>query len=144
MTNVERAIGSEKITSVHCWLDSTVALYWINGQDKYRQFLSNEVKKIKGNERIKWHHVPTNENPADLGSRGENVTNNILWQHGPEWLSDQAKWPPKVVPAVSSEAKEEEKAPVPVMVAVNQPVAENVFDELLGKYALRKTLRICA
>ena len=49
-----------------------------------------------------------------------------------------------MVPAVSSEAKEEEKASVPVMVAVNQPVAENVFDELLEKYPLQKTLRICA
>ena len=50
LTNVERAIGSEKITSVHCWLDSTVALYWINGQGEYRQFVSNRVRKIKGNE----------------------------------------------------------------------------------------------
>ena len=32
VTNVETAIGNEKVTSVHCWLDSTVALYWINGQ----------------------------------------------------------------------------------------------------------------
>ncbi|CAB4034382.1 Hypothetical predicted protein, partial [Paramuricea clavata] len=102
------------------------------------------VKEVTENERIKWHHVPTNENPADLGSRGGNVTNNVLWQHGPEWLSDQARWPPKVVPVVSSEAKEEEKASVRVMVAVNQPVVENVFDKLLGKYPLRKTLRICA
>jgi hypothetical protein len=102
------------------------------------------VKEVTENERIKWHHVPTNENPADLGSRGGNVTNNVLWQHGPEWLSDQARWPPEVVPVVSSEAMEEEKASVRVMVAVNQPVAENVFDKLLGKYPLRKTLRICA
>ena len=58
-------------------------------------------------------------------------------------MSDQARWPPEVVPTVSSEVKEEEKASVPMMVAVNQPGAENVFDELLGKYQLRKTLRIC-
>ena len=47
VTNVERAIGSEKIMSVHCWLDSTVALYWINGQGEYRQFVSNRVRKIR-------------------------------------------------------------------------------------------------
>ena len=28
VTNVEAAIGVEKVTEVHCWLDSTVALYW--------------------------------------------------------------------------------------------------------------------
>ena len=36
VTNVEAAIGVEKVTEVHCWLDSTVALYWINGQGRYR------------------------------------------------------------------------------------------------------------
>ena len=32
VTNVDTAIGNEKVTPVHCWLDSTVALYWIKGQ----------------------------------------------------------------------------------------------------------------
>ena len=36
VSNVERAIGSEKVRESHCWLDSTVALYWINGQGGYR------------------------------------------------------------------------------------------------------------
>jgi hypothetical protein len=33
VANVDTAIGNEKVTSVHCWLDSTVALYWFNGID---------------------------------------------------------------------------------------------------------------
>ena len=40
-TNVEAAVGVETVSEVHCWLDSTVALYWINGQGEYRQFVAN-------------------------------------------------------------------------------------------------------
>lgn len=45
--NVERAISMVNVSSVHCWSDSTVALYWINGQSGYRQFVSNRVTKIR-------------------------------------------------------------------------------------------------
>ena len=146
VANAGRTIGCEKITSVHCSLDSTVALCWINGQGdwgEYRQFVSNLVQKIRENKRIKWNNVATNKNPADLGSRQINVINNVLWQHGPEWLSDQARWPPQVVPVVSLEAKEGEKAPVRVMVAVNQPVVENVFDQFLKESIAQNPTNLC-
>lgn len=42
--NVERAIGSERVNNIHCWFDSMVALFWINGQGEYTQFASNRVK----------------------------------------------------------------------------------------------------
>ena len=32
VTNVEEALGRDMVTAVHAWLDSTVALYWINGR----------------------------------------------------------------------------------------------------------------
>ena len=73
VTNVEAAIGVEKVTEVHCWLDSAVALYWINGQGEYRQFVANRVKKIREHERVIWHHVTTDQNSAGnvtkLGAR---------------------------------------------------------------------------
>ena len=52
VSNVETAIGTEKVSSVHCWLDSTVALYWIGGQGEYRQFVANRVRKIKEHNRV--------------------------------------------------------------------------------------------
>jgi hypothetical protein len=33
-----------------------------------RQFVANRVVKIRDAEGIEWYHVPTTENPADLGS----------------------------------------------------------------------------
>ena len=85
--NVERAIDTVKVVAIHCWSDSTVTLYWINGQGEYRQFISNRVAKIKE----QWHHVPTEGNPADLGSRGSKCVDSELWRHGPDWLSDPSK-----------------------------------------------------
>lgn len=77
ITNVQSALSAYPNT-VHCWLDSTVAPYWIKGQGEYRQFVSNRVHKIKQHRQVTWHHVPTEDNPADLGSRGGNVVNNTL------------------------------------------------------------------
>ena len=141
VTSVEAAIGVEKVTEVHCWLDSTVALYWINGQGEYRRFVANRVKKIREHKRVIWHYVTTDQNPADLGSRGGFVTNNELWQHGPSWLSDKTKCPPEIASKPSKETTEESKHTHQVQALVT---ASPQRDELLESYRLRKVLRIGA
>ena len=95
--------------SVHCWLDSTVALYWIKGHGEYRQFVSNRVHKIQEHENVKWHHVPTSENPADLGSRGGSIERHQLWNQSPSWLSDEEKWPPDIILEPNADSKAEVK-----------------------------------
>ena len=144
VTNVEAAIGVEKATEVHCWLDSTVALYWINGRGEYRQFVANRVKKIREHERVIWHHVTTDQNPTDLGSRGGYVTNNELWQHGPSWLSDKTKWPPEIALKPSKETTDELKHTRQVHALVTASPQRDEFDELLESYRLREVLRIGA
>ena len=69
VTNVEAALSNYQIAT-HCWLDSTVALYWIQGRGDHRQFVANRVSKIQQHDHVTWHHVPISQNPADLGSRG--------------------------------------------------------------------------
>jgi hypothetical protein len=80
---------------IQCWLDSTVALHWISDRGVYQQFVANRVRKIQSHPNVIWRHVPTSENPADLGSRGGSVTDVDLWWKGPSWLADPEKWPPK-------------------------------------------------
>jgi hypothetical protein len=123
-----------------------IALYWINGQGEYRQFVANRVKKIREHERLEWHHVPTNQNPADVGSRGGTVIDNNLWQRGPDWLSKRSEWPPKVGLKASPQASEEEKCArsTRVLATTSQLVDNDVFDKLIEKYPLRKVLRIYA
>ena len=71
-TKCETSPAGFPTRSVCGWLDSTVALHWIRGNGKYKQFVRNRVRKIREKE-INWRHVPTKENPADMGSRGGDV-----------------------------------------------------------------------
>ena len=79
VNNVKDALKGFPVESVHCWLDSTVALHWIKGGGDYKQFVSNRVRKIKEKEYIQWRHVGSKENPADLGSRGGEVPYPESW-----------------------------------------------------------------
>ena len=45
-SNVEAALSNYEV-GTHCWLHSTVALYWIKGRGDYRQFVPNRVQKIQ-------------------------------------------------------------------------------------------------
>ena len=81
LTNVHDALSGFPIVSHHAWLNSSVALHWIKSAREYKQLVGNSVCKIKEKEAVVWRHVPTQENPADLGSRGRPV-NNGKYQSG--------------------------------------------------------------
>ena len=99
------------VKSLNAWLDSTVALHWIRGASEYKQFVGNRVRKIKEKESVIWRHVPTQENPADLGSRGGPVNKeNVLWWEGPNWLKDPPGWRPDIVTTATPESEAEAKA----------------------------------
>ena len=55
--------------------------------------MSNRVSKIQQHKDVKWHYVPTGENPADLGSCGGNLVKHQLWRKGPMLLGHPEKWP---------------------------------------------------
>lgn len=84
------------------WTDNTIALHWINKPlHVLKLYVSNRVKKIQELTDVKcWRHIRTHENPADLISRGmqaDELVNNKLWWHGPQWLTEPEKqWPPPV------------------------------------------------
>ena len=48
--------------------DISVALYWTIGRGTHKQFMNNRVNKISEKDFINWRHVPTDRNPADIGS----------------------------------------------------------------------------
>ena len=109
-TNVRSALEEFPLaTHDHCWLDSSVTLHWISNHGEYRQFVANRVRKIQEHPNTLWHHVPTAENPADLGSRGGSVSNAELWWNGLTWLADHAKWPPEIVTEATPESSAERK-----------------------------------
>ena len=72
-----------------CFLDSKVAYYWINGQDRsWKPFVQNRVAEIR--RRVppsRWRHCTGETNLADAPSIGQNMADiimNPLWFTGPE------------------------------------------------------------
>ena len=97
VSNVKKTVDDIPVISVFGWLDSTVALQWLRGAGEYKQFVANRVKKIHKHPEITWRHVPTHDNPANLGSREGRVSGNQRWWNGPDWLVDPEQWPPDIV-----------------------------------------------
>ena len=72
--NVKVVLEVMPVTGLNGWLDSTVALFWSDGSGQYKQFVKSRVQeKIRVQPEITWRHVPTQQNPADLASRGGDV-----------------------------------------------------------------------
>ncbi|VDI77079.1 Hypothetical predicted protein [Mytilus galloprovincialis] len=79
------------------WSDSQITLHWISSRKQLKTFIANRVIEIKELTcEHSWKYCPTEHNPADLLSRGlsyEQLKNNKLWMHGPDWLTDEKQWP---------------------------------------------------
>ena len=75
------------------WTDSMVVLGYIaNEARRFHVYVANRVQEIRNHTKpSQWRHIATEENPADLTSRGvdaEDLVDNELWWHGPTFLSD--------------------------------------------------------
>ena len=115
MDTVRNALLSQlKVDGVRYWLDSKTALSWIRNNGEWKQFVRhrvNEVLKLSSKE--DWSYCRTEENPADLGSRGvlaSQLREDNLWWRGPQWLSGQPEdWLRTTETLRTPESSEEEK-----------------------------------
>lgn len=66
---------------IYLWTDSTNTLAWIKGEPtKWKTFVGNLVSEIQ--DIHDWHHVASENNPADIGSRGidpKDLNHHRLW-----------------------------------------------------------------
>jgi len=92
------------VHSFQLWTDSTVVLGWLNSHNKrLKTYVANRVSQIlEITQTNQWRHVRTNENPADIASRGvkpSQLLNSTFWWNGPEWLTqDDKKWSISALP----------------------------------------------
>ena len=135
--NVQRALGGFPVVVLQGWLDSTVALHWINGGGDFKQFVANRVVNIKSNNQLKWRHLPTKENPADLGSSGGPVQGKQLWWKGPDWLADRQNWPCDMITSATKESDAETKVILKTFATTVEET--NEVEALLTKFDLWKT-----
>ncbi|XP_070144885.1 uncharacterized protein [Drosophila kikkawai] len=102
-----------KAYEIFYWTDSTIVLAWLGKPAfTWTTFVANRVAKIeqRTNE-SKWGHVRSEDNPADLASRGvspQELKDSTLWWHGPAWLPlKQEQWPSE--PLVNPETEMEQR-----------------------------------
>ncbi|XP_076047290.1 uncharacterized protein LOC143028811 [Oratosquilla oratoria] len=84
------------------WSDAKSALFWVRSQTSNSTYVLNrakEVKQLVQNYDLRLMHVSTKDNPADLASKGTNVSGIIgkcnLWFKGPEWRPYPDQYPPQ-------------------------------------------------
>ena len=84
------------------WTDNQCVLHWIMGKKPLITFFQNQVKEITETKDISFRYVETNQNPADLATRGvsaQDLDTCELWWRGPKWLQDRQKtWPTWDIP----------------------------------------------
>ncbi|UYV82468.1 hypothetical protein LAZ67_21002318 [Cordylochernes scorpioides] len=118
----------ESPEKIQCWTDSSPALYWIQQQENWAQFVSNRVKEITTLTKSEdWNHVAGEHNPADLPSRGESPSKFTKsgWWEGPKWLQEKKEdWPVSKV-QYDLEAIEEERRKTVVAGFVAKKPEEN-------------------
>lgn len=81
------------------WSDSSIVLSWVNSpSSRWKTFVAHRVGEIHDyTTASQWHHVRSENNPADLISRGCNpplLLKSELWWEGQHWLKmEKDKWP---------------------------------------------------
>ena len=85
--------------NVHLWTDSRLVLTWLQGHPtRWNTYVANRVSEIQDTtSNFIWHHVASEDNLADVLSRGTNPEeqrHNSQWWNGPSWLAQgEELWP---------------------------------------------------
>ncbi|GFY02557.1 integrase_H2C2 domain-containing protein [Trichonephila clavipes] len=80
MKNVKEALNHH-ITAVHFWSDSTIVISWIHRESReLKTFVANRVSKIHQLSSChQWHHIASEQNPANGLSRGLLEVSMVTW-----------------------------------------------------------------
>ena len=92
-----------KFEVVNLWSDSTIVLSWIKlAPSRLSVYVGNRVAKIQElAQGLTWHHIRTDENPADVIFRGlmpQDILLCELWWNGPSFFKkNRAEWPAPIL-----------------------------------------------
>lgn len=78
-------------TNVYLFSDSTIAISWCKELEPDNRYVRRKVRKIQEKIQVKnLHHCASEDNPADLVSRGlspSEFLKSSIWFNGPSWLT---------------------------------------------------------
>ena len=122
--------------TTHFYSDSTVVLGYIgNTTERFHTYVANRVETIRTLSNPKsWTYVPTNQNPADMASRGASITEliNSQWFSGPKFLWTEPIVTPQQ-PQLSINPNDDEVKKASVSLATTTKVA--AFDKYLQRFS---------
>ena len=128
--------------------DSTIALSWIKADPaRWHTFVSNRVSQIQSMiPTTEFIHVPSEENPADLCSRGllatQLVAQQTFWFQGLSWL--ESSFPDQPQTLLTKLTKEEARQELKTLTVLTSPSSSLVdLDNFKSLVKLLRTLCIC-
>ena len=97
--------------------------------------------KIQAKSNIQWRHVSTDENPANIGTRGcgTRKLSELKWLEL-KWLTEREQWPDYIETIPTSETETEAKL-VRDILAITVEVDDNL-DQLMVNHTFWKAVRI--
>lgn len=122
--------------------DSRIVIDWLNGNPRrYKTFVANRVcsiKKIISSEN--WHHVATENNPADCASRGilpSKLINHPLWWNGPQFLTNSTAPISNLLAFVNIDVPEMLEMPT------NNTDQHNILPRISSLYKMKRVIALC-
>ncbi|GFW87258.1 uncharacterized protein TNCV_4313811 [Trichonephila clavipes] len=101
---VKRVVAALKLETaeLYLWSDSMIILAWLRKEPMdLKTFVQNRVAKIQElYPNQLWRHVSSDQNPADLVSRGvdpDKLLQQNLWFNGPTFLSGDYDYPNRTI-----------------------------------------------
>lgn len=125
---------SYDIKNFRFWTDSMVVIAWIRGfPAQWKTYVANRVGQIlEDTAPNQWVHVKSEDNPADLITRGvcvSSIINLSLWWNGPQWLtSNEIPHSPYIAAEIPNEILERKQ----IQFALAATIEEN---SLLTRYS---------
>ncbi len=122
-----------QVQSTTYWSDSLNVLFWLRNQAlRLQSFVDNRVRKIRSRtEERDWRWVPTQQNPADIPTRGrspQELSAEHTWWEGPEFLwQAPSSWPIAPSLSLNEEGKKELRKIEQVFFQGNDPAADEVL-----------------
>lgn len=139
-----------KIQSSTLWTDSQIVFYWIKSSSKlnrWKTYINNRVALIHElTDNSHWRHVRSEDNPADVVSRGktsEELINCEIWWRGPPWIvKTSQEWPviPFRIPEDEGILERKEVTITLTGITSSSETNDEFLNRLISRFSKLKTL----
>ncbi|GFU42745.1 integrase catalytic domain-containing protein [Trichonephila clavipes] len=143
--SVKHALKISNIKT-YFWTDSSTVLTWIIRREQWSVFVANkisEIRKLTTSE--DWFHISTDQNPADILSRGcgPKQLQKRKWWQGPDWLKNsKEQWPKSAVNINEKKVEIEKRKSV---ISANNTEVESISSQLARRFSrFSKMIRVMA